>query len=129
MPTNQLPIQEKPVVSMTEAERLAQEDIKRLELEQQERQGAKLGQAGKQIFGTPPGPPPKSSTQQPIQQAQTSSQALSQLFAQMTSVGYKPSSQALGNSGNQAASGSLSLSRTWLAALFIRLLKRKHFVE
>jgi len=128
MPTTPTVAVEKPGGSLTEAERLA-EEARRLELREQELMGAKLGQAGKPTLGTPPGPPPKTTRQTPLQQTQVSSTALSQLFAQMTSVGYKPSDQALRDSGNQAASGSIALSKTWLASLFIRLLKRKHFVE
>lgn len=129
-----VPIRTKEVVpegregELTEAQRLA-EETKRLEAERQERLGAKLGQAGRPFFGAQQGPPPKKSTQAPIAQTQVPPNALSQMFAQMTSIGYKPSDAALRDSGNQSTSGSIALSRTWLATLFLRLLKRKNFVD
>lgn len=127
-PTRPAVTTEKQGAQLSEAERLA-EEVRNLELEQQERIGSKLGQVGRPTFGTQAGPPPKTTKQTPLKQQQIPQQALSQIFAQMTSVGYKPTEQALSDSGNQAITGPVELSKTWLAALLIRLLKRNHIVE
>lgn len=124
-PTEKIPVPEDEY--LTEAQRLARE-VQRLEQERTERVGAKLGQVGRPTIGSQSGPPPKKSAKVNIQDKQVTKNALSSIFSQMISVGYRPSENALRDSKNQAVAGSVAYSQTWLANLFIRLLKRRNLV-
>lgn len=131
--TNPVPIasptieefQPKPEVEEKSGAEKAIEDIRRLGLEKQERLGAKLGQVG--IVPAGGSPPMKAAKQQqddsPQQQSASQQQTAADIFSQLSSVGYKPSNQALNDAASKAYNGSTTLSGTWLAHLFIRLLK------
>ena len=100
-------------------EEQAMEQIKHLEMERAERGALGSGMPGK--MGDKP--PPKQQKDDSSQQDQPQQAGTSQVFSQLTSAGYKPSDKALQNAANQAHTGPVDLSRTWLANLFIRVLR------
>lgn len=98
-------------------EQEAMEQVQKTQMQQVERGAvsASVGQPGSSQ------PPPKQVQDQ--QQTQQQQPDLAQTFAQLTSTGYKPSNQALQDTADKAHSGDVELSATWLANLFIKVLR------
>lgn len=92
------------------------ETIRNLINEEGERVDASL--IGKPVFGKPA---PQPSSRSSLGQAGTGT--YSDLFTQLISTGYRASDSALKDAGILADNGPVHMARTWLAMLFVRLLK------
>lgn len=115
-------IRSKPEQEMTSAEKAA-EQVRRLEQERTERVDAGVGLSpGRPVAGAPP--PKKIKNDRAYKSgSDRQNRGAANVFASLTSVGYKPSDRALQNTASQAYNGSVLLSRTWLATLFVKLLR------
>ena len=96
----------------------AMEQVRQLEMKKAERGAVGSGLPGQMHSGQPP---PKQVRDQPP--PQPPQQDLAQAFSQLTSAGYKPSNQSLVDSASKAHRGPVELSGTWLANLFIKILR------